>query len=141
MASKKRFYLLIDTSEYTGNFNRELCSYVFGAYCDAQDWVTALRESFQKETGKVGEDISESLHNFYDEHGETVCEIYKENCLKVFFDEDPTPFMDVIMERLKKFPKALAASWEFSPKRVKIKRVTLFSESSQDEVEWVKKVC
>jgi hypothetical protein len=137
--SNKKFYLLIETDQYTGNFNRELCSYVFGAYYDAQDWVDDLRRLFYTE---VGEDhaLTEMLLNFYDEHGPTVCEIHKQDNLKVFFESDPTPFMKLILERLKKFPAVLAKAGEFCPKNVKIKRVTLFQEIAKEEVVWVEKL-
>lgn len=135
----KKFYLLIETNQYTGNFERELCSYVFGAYYDAQEWVEDLRKLFYAEVGEDHE-LTDSLHQFYDEHGETVCEIYKEKSLKVFFDKDPTPFGDIIRERLKKFPEVLANSWEFAIKGVKIKRVSLFEETAKEEVVWVNKV-
>ena len=138
MANKK-FYLLIETNQYTGNFERELCSYVFGAYYEAQEWVEDLRKRFYSE---IGEDhaLTNSLHHFYDEHGETVCEIHNENCLKVFFDEDPTPFAEIIQERLIKFPAVLAYSWEFGTKNVQIKRVSLFQEVAKEEVVWVEKL-
>jgi hypothetical protein len=133
----KKFYLLIETNQYAGNFGRELCSYVFGAYYNTQEWVEDLRKLFDTE---VGEDhvLTDNLHQFYDEYGETVCEIYNEKCLKVFFDEDPTPHMDIIQERLKKFPDVLATSWKFAVKNLKIKRVTLFQEVTKEETIWVK---
>ena len=135
----KKFYLLIETNQYTGNFNRELCSYVFGAYYEAQEWVDDLRKLFYSE---VGEDhaLTEILHQFYDTHGETVCEIYQRDNLKVFFEEDPTPFSDLIQERLKKFPSVSATSWEFAVKNLKIKRVTLFQEIAKEEIVWVNKL-
>jgi len=135
----KKFYLLIETNQYTGNFNRELCSYVFGAYYEAQEWVDDLRKLFYSE---VGEDhaLTEILHQFYDTHGETVCEIYQRDNLKVFFEEDPTPFSDLIQERLKKFPSVSATSREFAVKNLKIKRVTLFQEIAKEEIVWVNKL-
>lgn len=135
MANKK-FFLLIETNTYTGNFERELCSYVFGAYYDAQEWVDDLRKQFETE---VGDDhpLTEMLFNFHDEHGPTVCEIYKQNSLKVFFEKDPSKYRDLIMERLKKFPEANAKAFEFAEKNIKIKRVTLFQEVAKEEVVWV----
>jgi len=138
MANKK-FYLLIETNQYTGNFERELCSYVFGAYYDAHEWTDDMRKLFGIEVGG-DHALTEMLHHFYDEHGETVCEIHKQDNLKVFFEIDPTRFMKLILERLKKFPAALAKAGEFCPKNVKIRRVTLFQEIAKEEVVWVNKL-
>jgi hypothetical protein len=48
--------------------------------------------------------------------------------------------MELILERLRKFPAALAKADEFCPKNVKIKRVTLFQEIAKEEVVWVEKL-
>ena len=60
--------------------------------------------------------------------------------ITVFFQKDPTEFMSIFEDRLKKFPKSLAKSWEFSETNVKIKSIQLIKEHIDTEIVYTKEL-
>ena len=120
-----KFEIFIKTDQYVGNFERELCAYVFGYSSDfAQDWVLKMSESFKSD--EQATNLVDITCIKYDSHGETICKIEKSDNLIVFFSGSPEKYMPAIIRRLMDFPKVLAESWEYAPKNVKIIEVSLY---------------
>ena len=83
---------------------------------------------------ELGEDFVDNLmekcHHYYDEYGSTIGEITgkEANDFVIYFDKKITKEeFNIIHDRIYKFPKVLAKSWEFAPKNIEIKDV-IFGE-------------
>jgi len=120
-----KYQLLIKTNQYTGNFSRELLAYTFGCCDTGQEWVNDLAKLAEKELGEdFADSLSSKLYYYCDEYGQTVGEILGRNNFVVYFSKSPTDKeLNILKERINKFPEALAKSWEFAPKNVEIKNV------------------
>ena len=136
---KEKYQLIVYFNEYTRNFHREFNAHVFAYDSQTHDWVAALADKANKELG--GDDVVEDWQFNYldminDEYGSNISALthFKgegvgTNAITVFFIIDPTPILPVIFERMRTFPKALAKSWEFAPKKVKIEKVELMKQT------------
>lgn len=121
----KKYRLRIYTNSYVGNFERELTSYVFGYYNEDSD--QRVFELYEDQTGERGEKLTESLSEFYDEHGHTCCEIDSDsNNLNVYFDEDPRKFMDIIDSRIDSFKEYWKSVYKFYDKNLIIINISFF---------------
>jgi hypothetical protein len=122
-----KYKLIIQTNQYVGNFSRELTAFVFGYYWGAQDWINKLSGIGEIELGKYYDKILDCLHYFYDEHGDTICEIgSNQNDLVVYFDKKPNKnLLSVIIERINRSPEAISSINEFSVSDLKIKKIIL----------------
>ncbi len=119
----KNYKLLIKTNQYTGNFECELCAYVFGDY---NTRTQGLDELFRVEVGEDHE-LSEMIKSFYDEHGITICEIASNpNNLFIHFERNPKKYLKLIKERCDNFPEAYEKSYEYATKNVKITGFELY---------------
>jgi hypothetical protein len=152
--ANKRYKLIVKTNSYTGNFHREFNAYVFGCHSDcAHEWVEDLNKSFDKESKGIFSDnvddntdaFFELYHHFYDEYGSNISELsdFGGNGvgtlgITVYFDKDPTKYLPFFMKRIESFPCALAKSWEFAEKNLKIESVELIEETTTEKSLWKK---
>lgn len=101
------FALIVSTDSYTGNFEREFCAYVTGAYGECGVGEELAEEFNEEEPGD--EDLTYKTANESDDSGcHRPVSIYDDgdhyNSLIIFFDAEPEPSeWDLIVRRAKQF--------------------------------------
>ena len=134
--SKSLFKLRITCNTYVGNLEQELCAYVFGyAKFDCHDWVEKLNNLAEKELGEeVIDELSEVVHCFYDEHGDTICNIESENVLIIHLDKNPEKYLKTIIQRIKNFTVEYVNAFEYADKNVQILSVELIEQKISETI-------
>ena len=112
-----KFIFVIDTTDYAGNFERELCAYVTGQIGDCGAGHD-LREVALEEQPRLDEIFEDTVKQYHDDHGcWRPCQIWpnkkgKYNSVAIFFFERPTEEqIEIIKVRAAKFVKEIKSKY------------------------------
>lgn len=130
------YILIVQTDQYTGNFERELCAYCTGVIgqCEVGDKQRAM---FIKDYDEEKADAMwELLEQRADDNGclrpVSMCSPGNKN-LEIYFNDRPTQeIIDMIKERAEKFTQE--KDWRGKPRTMKILGFQMIKESTTTEV-------
>ena len=116
MNINSKFYLVIKTNEYTGNFDRELMAFVFGVDLNNDGYADKYLKLFELEMGDITKDRFSKYFDYVSgEYGEEVCAFADSHPTNKKYDCDsmyvvlkeklPQPLYDVVQYRLKRYCK------------------------------------
>jgi len=141
-STSKRWIFVIDTNEYAGNFERDLCAYITGQTGDCDVGKEYSKMFYEKYSDELfdGCIISEP-----DDHGcYRPCSIWmtkdiqKYNSVAIFFASEPTDEqMNIMKQRSIEFPKE-DYKWDFDKgylKDVEVLGFRLIEETTNVNVE------
>lgn len=108
-----KYIFIIDTNEYAGNFERDMCAFCTGMIGDCEVGKEESEKFIKEESQDIYDDLNEIIEKRPDDHG--CCRptsIYldkkgnKYNSVAIYFFEKPSEkIIEMIKARAKKFTK------------------------------------